>query len=148
MDLSTAERYGYQHISCHVCGWKGWSDGPQCEGRCADEAEARREYCDGCGREFGDPRWGEVQKSDTVEKGSLCEDCASEDGVSHHTTTKVSHHVARKDHKDGRVKRGDHYEKVVKMGYVVGGGRWLRSSKRVVEPATSRQLTLPLDKKS
>jgi hypothetical protein len=68
--------------------------------------------------------------------------------VSHHTTTKVSHHVARKDHKDGRVKRGDHYEKVVKMGYVVGGGRWLRSSKRVVEPATSRQLTLPLDKKS
>ena len=47
-----------------------------------------------------------------------------------------SKHVARRDHADGKVKKGDAYVRVVRYGYEVGGPRWLHASKKVTARAS------------
>ena len=130
--MSWADDHGYQHISCS-CGWKGWTDTGVCEGCDAGSGRGDLEECDGCGCEMGD--LGGPQRSATAEDDCLCEDCACEEGVSHHTTTKASVHVARKEHRDGYILPGDTYKRVAFMGFIVGGGRWLRVSKRLIKRA-------------
>jgi hypothetical protein len=56
-----------------------------------------------------------------------------EDGDTVQSFGKVTHHTARRDHADGKVKAGQRYARVTYGGYVVGGGRWLTSYKVVLE---------------
>lgn len=48
---------------------------------------------------------------------------------------RTTRHTARRDHKDGKVKRGDYYSRTVRAGYHEGGPRWMRIEKRVIESA-------------
>jgi len=131
--------HGYEYVTCPRCGWKGYTDTGVCEGDgCyyGSGRTGREEHCDKCGRELTDDRWG-AHKAHSVVDQTLCEDCACEDGVCHETKSVTTYHTARRDHADGRVKKGDRYRRTVDMGYVVGGGRWLTTYKRVVRPAAA-----------
>jgi hypothetical protein len=93
-------REDYQHIRCHVCGWKGWSDGPSCEGQCADEA---------------------------MEAMADAEN-AEEEGDTRCTLRSYKYHTARKTYNEGKtneVRPGDRYQRQVEGGYEVNGPRWL-----------------------
>jgi hypothetical protein len=60
---------------------------------------------------------------------------APEEGDEVQTLYRVTRHTARRDHADGRVKKGDRYRRIVTGGYKVGGPRWMNVNKIVTKPA-------------
>ena len=52
-----AEELGYVHLSCNLCGWRGWTDTGICEG-CV--------FCSQCGEVVDHPAEWDV-----------CEDCSA-----------------------------------------------------------------------
>ncbi|MFA6234403.1 MAG: hypothetical protein WC824_09525 [Bacteroidota bacterium] len=77
---------------------------------------------------------------DAPPKCAHCEeyedDCNCEHGVAVETFSKAELHTARRDHADGRIKKGDKYRKIVTGGYHLGKkersgtGSWAHSSHR------------------
>jgi len=55
-----------------------------------------------------------------------------EEGEEVQSLYRATTHTARRDHGDGRIKKGDRYRRVVTGGYIVGGARWMRVSKFVL----------------
>ena len=125
MDRDWADDHGYQHITCSRCGWSGWSDGPSCEGACADREESHGKACGECG-EYGD----NCQCERCAECGETRDDCECE-FFAVETLRRFKTHTARRDHKDGKVKADDRYVETVLGGYYEGGPRWMTRSKRV-----------------
>jgi len=64
------------------------------------------------------------------------DDCTCDHGVAIETFSRTYTHIAKRDHKDGRIKKGDTYREIVTGGYHMGKqerqrfGNWTHSSHR------------------
>ncbi len=110
--------------------------------------------CESCG-EFCSPvpvdcgigpyeYWGATGIHKDIQMLSPC--CEAEVVDGGNTLIGTTYHTARKDHADGKVKKGDYYSVSVYRYWRKDGPSWIRNFKKVIQK--SRQLELhsaPLD---
>lgn len=133
MDATWAEDHGYSYVACSRCGWRGMSDGPSCEGRCADTD--RVVECDDCGEEGDDCSCEKCAICDEKVTSKWGDTCRCNPGPHIETFWRSTTHVARKADATFRVNPGDTYRRTVRGGYIKGGPRWMRSIKIVMKRA-------------
>jgi len=66
-------------------------------------------------------------------RDGTCSLCGSEPRIETFSTSSV--HVARRDHADGKVRKGDRYRKYVSGGYFKDGPRWMETRKAIIKRA-------------
>jgi len=66
-------------------------------------------------------------------RDGTCSLCGSEPRIETFSSSSV--HTARKDHTDGKVRKGDRYRKYIAAGYFKDGPRWMETRKVIIKRA-------------
>lgn len=107
---------GMQHGTCPRCGKQGWFD-DECD--CGHESRSENE-CEECGKPLS-----KCKCTRCLQCEELVDDCKCEVGAMIETFDRLVIRVARKDHKDGKIKKGDRYKEHSFGGYYIGGRKWV-----------------------